>query len=307
MNILRQVNTIGWDRLRTFYHVAKVGKFTAAAELLNLNQSSLSRTILNLEERLKCQLFIRSIRGITLTEQGEILYNACEKIFSEIESALTKLDKEEGTPQGSIRIRATGGLVNFFLLKYIPGFLKLYPDISLTIIADDSIPEFDFSNIDVAIRPSVPEQENIVQRHLLTNHIRLYASKEYLKKFGTPKDVSDLDHHQLIGFGDHTTAHDFQHLNWHLSVGMKPGHLRTPFINVNTPLGRIQLASLNLGIAAISKEHPGLQDYDFTEVLPDLLGKKIDSYYIYPVQLKNSKRIQVLGDYLEEQFKKEFK
>lgn len=307
MSILRQVNTIGWDRLRTFYHVAKVGKFTAAAELLNLNQSSLSRTIISLEQRLNCQIFIRSLKGLTLTEQGEILFRACEKIFSEIESALTDLDKDEGTPQGLIRVRATGGLVNFYILKYIPGFLKLYPNINLSFIADDSIPEFDFSNTDVAIRPSVPEQENIVQRHLLTNHIRLYASKDYIAQFGMPKEVNDLNHHQLIGFGDHTTAHDFQHLNWHLSVGMKPGYIRTPYISVNTPQGRIQLASLGLGIAAISREHPGLQDYDFIEVLPQSVGKNIDSYFIYPVHLKNSKRIQVLCDYLEAEFKKEYK
>ena len=306
MNIERQINIMGWERLRYFYYITKSGNFSNAAKLLNVSQSSLSRTIQNLEDRIGYKLFLRLPRGLLLTEQGEILFNACKKIFTEIEIALTQIDKERGEPQGSIRIRATGGLVNFYLLKYVPRFLELYPKITFTFIAKDSIPEFDFAEADVAIRPAMAEQKNIIQRYLFKNHIRLYASRDYLKKFGMPKHPKDLDHHRLIGFGSHQDVYDFQHLNWHLTVGSETGQVRTPFIEVNTPLGRIQLASLGMGIAAISKEHPGLEDYNLIEVLPDLPGETVETYYIYPVQLKDSKRIQVLGDYLADVFKKDY-
>lgn len=309
MDIERQINTIGWDRLRYFYYVAKVGSLSDAEKLLNLTQSNLSRTIQNLEERIGYKLFIRwrgPRKGLLLTEQGEILFNACKKIFADIETALIQIDKEKGEPQGPIRIRSTGGLVNSYLLKYIPAFLKLYPKITFTFIAKDPMPEFDFAEADVAIRPAVPGQPNLVQRYLFTNHIRLYASPDYLKKFGTPTYSKDLDYHRLIGFGRHQDAYDFQSLNWHLTVGAEMGQVRLPFIEVNTPLGRIQLASQGLGIAAISREHPGLEDYNLIEVLPDLPGETVETYYIYPMQLKDSKRIQILGDYLAEALKKDY-
>jgi len=309
MDIERQINVIGWDRLRYFYYIAKVGSLSDSEKLLNLTQSNLSRTLQNLEDRIGYKLFIRwrgPRKGLLLTEQGEVLFNACKKIFTEIETALTQIDSERGEPQGLVRIRSTGGLVNFYLLKYVPDFLKLYPKINFTFIAKDTMPEFDFAEADVAIRPAVPEQQNIVQRYLFKNHIRLYASPDYLKEFGTPKHPKDLDHHRLIGFGRHQDAYDFQNLNWHLTVGSETGQVRSPFIEVNTPLGRIQLASQGLGIAAIAREHPGLEDYNLTEVLPDLPGETVETYYIYPAQLKDSKRIQVLGDYLAEVFKKDY-
>lgn len=294
------VNTIDWDKLRVFYYVAKIQSFTGASEYLNLSQSALSRSIQLLEERLSFKLFLRTTKKLVLTEQGHILYQTACKIFEEIEASLNQLSEGEPEPAGWLRIRSGPGLLSSYLLPYFVDFLHKYPDIRFSLIADSSVPEFDLIETDVAIRPPIHGRHDLIQRHLLTSHIRLYASPDYLKEFGTPEKPEDLDKHRLISFGDHPEAYAFQNLNWHLTAGAPPGYIREPFIQLNTPQGRLALAQMGVGIAGIAKEHPGIEQSGLVEVLPDLPCPVVDSYYIYPMRLEGSKRIQALGDFLVE-------
>lgn len=73
-----------WDKLRTFYQVISIGTFSGAAEVLNTSQSVLSRSIIILEKHIQTRLFERSPRGLVLTRQGEVLFEAVRKINSEI-------------------------------------------------------------------------------------------------------------------------------------------------------------------------------------------------------------------------------
>lgn len=296
-----------WNKLRLFYHVARAGSITLAAEKLNISQPAVSRSIGLLEDRVKKTLFHRRPRGLVLTKQGEILFEHVKKMMEEAEKAKTEIQEEETEPQGTLKIVATGGLVNFFIIQYIPEFVRLYPKIHLNIVASDNVPEFDVRGVDVAIRPQIHGREGLIQKHLLTNHIRLYASPEYLDKFGVPKTARDLDDHQLISFGSHDEARYFLPLNWHLTVDAENEHVREPYIEVNTPSARLQLAEAGLGIAAMSREHPGIDKANVIEVLPNLPGPVVETYYIYSTQLKNSKRVKVFGDYLEKAFARDYK
>ncbi len=306
MSIDSIINNIDWDKLRTFYFVANAGGFSQASPHLNLAQSTLSRTIQNLESELGFSVFIRHRNGIFLTKEGEILFKAAKNIFSEIKLAIDDVESETKEPQGSLRLVIAGGLLHFFVMPYIPPFIKKYPNINLTLVAADSIPTLDLLEADVAIRPKLPERDDLIQRHLLTNHVQLYASKDYLKEFGTPERPEDLDHHRLIGFGDHKEALSFQGMNWHLTLGKAPGEVRIPYIQANTPHARLTLAQAGIGITAISAEHPGLKALNLIQVLPDLVGPTVDNYYIYSQAHQNSKKIKVLEEYLLKAFKQDY-
>ena len=296
------------DKLKVFYYVAKAKKFTTAAENLNISQPALSRSVQLLEDRLGLKLFYRHARGLTLTAQGEILAATVGKMLSTLESVTEKLYEEEKEPKGPLKVAATGGLVNLFLLPHIPEFLKQYPDIRLTLIANDAIPSFEFGEVHVVIRPQIhdPEAGDLIQKHLLTNHVGLYASKEYLEKFGIPKTPDDLDNHRLIAFGDHAEAGYFKSMNWHLTLDTEDGSAREPFLQVNSPQARFTMAQASLGIIALSKEHPGLQTSGLINVLPDIPGPVVESYYIYPKELQNSKKVIMFQRYLEDVFIKEY-
>jgi len=296
------------DKLKIFYYVAKAKKFTTASEILNISQPALSRSIQLLEDRLGIKLFYRHAKGLTLTAQGEKLAPVIGQFLSKLEVVAEKLYEEEKEPKGPLRVVATGGLVNFFLLPYIPGFLKSYPQIRLTLLASDAIPAVEFGEAHVMIRPPLhgPEATDLVQSHLLTNHVGLYASKDYLQEFGTPQSAKDLDNHQLIAFGDHFEAGYFKPMNWHLTLGTEQGEVREPSLQVNSPHARFMLAQASLGIIALSKEHPGLEESGLIQVLPDVPSPVVESYYIYPKELGNAKKVVAFQHYLEEAFARDY-
>jgi DNA-binding transcriptional LysR family regulator len=296
------------DKLKVFYYVAKAKKFTTASEILNISQPALSRSIQLLEDRLRIKLFYRHARGLTLTAQGELMVSVIGKFLNELEIATEKLYEEEKEPKGPLRVVSTGGLVNHFFLPYIPGFLKRYPEIRLTLIASDIIPSLEFGEAHAVIRPLVsgPDARDLTQNLIFINYVGLYASKEYLKEFGVPKNPEDLDNHRLIAFGDHVEAGDFKAMNWHLTLGTEYGNERETFLQVNTPQARFAMAKAGLGIIALSKEHPGLEESGLVQVLPHIPGPTIESYYIYPKELESSKKVIAFRDYLKEAFARDF-
>lgn len=290
---------IDLDKLKIFYYVAKAKKFTTASELLNTSQSALSRSIRILEDRLGIKLFYRNPRGLTLTPQGEKLALTVEKIMLDIESTIEKLHEEEKEPKGPLKVVASVGLINFYLLEYIPEFLRLYPDIRLTIIGSDSIPSLEFGEAHIILRPPVPINEagNIIQVPILVNHVGLYASKNYLEKFGTPKDPRDLDNHRLIALGTHPEAEPFKAMNWPLVLGTKSGQVREPYLQINSPHGRFEMAKAGLGIIALSKEHPGLAESGLVQLLSHIPSPTVENYCIYSKELERSKKVAVFRDY----------
>ncbi len=297
MNLDHRVKFMDWDKLKYFYFIAKIGSFKQAAGHLNLSQPALSRCIQSLEKSLNASLFQRIPRHkLVLTPQGQILFEVAEKVMSDVLYSLNRIQEEEGEPQGKLRISTTGGFASTYLVKHLPGYIKQFPKVKLSIFGTDDDPYLNFHKADVIIRPAPATlPPNIIQQHLLTLHVKLYASQEYLAEFGTPKLPSDLENHRLIGFGDQT-ANPFPELNWHLVMGLPEGQVREAYLYVNFPQSRLELARKNLGIISIASEHQGVSD--LVEVLPEHPGAKIDFYYFYTKDLRDSIKIQSFYNYL---------
>lgn len=292
-----------WDKLKVFYQIAKIGSFSAAAEVLNISQPALSRQISLLESRIQTRLFERVPHGLILTRQGEILFQAIQKMSSELAQAQISLEEEENEPVGLLRVGATAGFASLHLATLIPDFLRLYPKIQISIYGSDVIPELHSDEVDIAITPFIGSDESLIQTYLTTFHLRLYASQTYLEKVGIPKKASDLDHHQLLAYGDHKTLHPFSQANWHLKMGAKPDTLRQPYIMINSAMGLFNLALGDMGIISLSREHPQLQNSSLIEVLPSLEGPTIDAYFIHSARTKKIKRIALLKEFLLKKFK----
>ncbi len=135
--------------------------------------------------------------------------------------------------------------------------------------------------------------------------ITLYASPDYLEKFGTPQEVEDLDHHRLLSYGEY--PYPFANLNWHLSVGCLEGKTREPYMQINLGHSLVALANQGIGIVTLAQESANFKNPEdrLVPVLPHIEGPQIDFYYIYPQHLKDSHRVQALGSYLQETVKRE--
>ncbi|MGN6670742.1 MAG: LysR family transcriptional regulator [Candidatus Nucleicultricaceae bacterium] len=291
-----------WDKLKQFYYVAKVGNFTRAGERLNISQSALSRSVRSLEDALHAKLFQRNARGVILTQQGEILFDHVSMMMDSVHRAQNTIREEGSEPQGSLKIAATYGVAMLYIAPHIPDFVKKFPKIRMILLGTDIAPDLDLCESDVVIHPFMPNHPNYIQRYLVTMQLKVYASPGYLKKFGTPRSVGDLDSHQLIGYGDHTN-HPYHCSNWLLTTGLPEGKMREPYVQANATQTRVMMAQSDMGIITVPGEHPGIGESGLVEINLGVQGPTIDLYYIYSKQLKNSKRILGFRDYLEEKMK----
>ena len=284
-----------WDKLRVFHAVAEAGSFTHAGDTLNLSQSAVSRQISALEEALQVPLFHRHARGLILTEQGETLNRTVREVFAKLAMTEALLTESKEKPAGRLKVTTTMGFGSTWLAPRLQGFLEAYPDISMSLLLDDNDLDLAMREADVAIRMHPPKQPDLVQRHLLTIQWQVCASPDYLKKHGVPTRPEELDAHKLILFGDyHSPVAD---MNWLAEAGRRPGNPRRALLEVNSTQAMTLAIRSGLGIGALP-DYVMAENQDLVVLLPDLKPPKVDVYFVYPEELRNSKRVAVFRDFL---------
>ena len=145
---------IDFELYRIFYVVANNGNITKASEELNISQPAISKSIKKLEEQLGGQLFIRTKRGVILTEEGKEFYNYIKQAIEYINNAENKFTDLINLETGCIKIGISTTLTKEFLLPYLEKFHTLYPKIDIKIITNltsDLITKLKSGLIDIVI------------------------------------------------------------------------------------------------------------------------------------------------------------
>lgn len=286
---------LDWDKLRIFHAVAEAGSFTHAGESLNLSQSAVSRQISALEDSLGVSLFHRHARGLILTEQGELLDRTTREMFSKLAFTTARIMDTRERPWGPLRITTTVAYGSIWLTRRLKEFIEEYPEIDVSLVLSDDELDISMRQADVAIRVRPPTQPDLIQRQLMQVHYRIYASPQYIKTHGLPRTVEELDQHRLVIYGE-DAAPPVANLNWLLEVGVgeKP---RRPVLKVNNIYGIYRAVRSGIGIGALPDYMTGHAE-DLVQVLPELEGPGFNTYFVYPEELRNSKRIGVFRDFL---------
>ncbi len=285
-----------WDKLRVFHAVAQAGSFTHAGEELNLSQSAVSRQIGALEDDLGVPLFHRHARGLILTEQGETLSATAHDIFERLTTVQAVIADSKSKPTGTLRVTTTVGLGSTWLTPRIGEFIERYPDISVSLICDDRELDLGMREADVAIRISEPTQPDLVKRRLFAVTSGIYASHAYLAKHGAINSVEDLDRHNIVTYGDQAPP-TFLSVNWLRSYGTKGGANRHSILEVNNIYGLLLAVESGIGIGSIP-DYMVRGNMNLVRVLPQIEGPVINTYFVYPEELRNTKRIAVFRDFL---------
>jgi DNA-binding transcriptional LysR family regulator len=284
-----------WDKLRVFHAVAEAGSFTHAGDTLNLSQSAVSRQISALEEALSVPLFHRHARGLILTEQGEALNRTVREVFAKLAMTEALLAESKEKPAGRLKITTTHSFGVTWLAPRLKHFLSAHPDVSVSLLLDDTDLDLAMREADVAIRMHPPRQPDLVQRHLGEIRWQVWASPEYLKANGTPEKAEDLDNHKLVLFGDRKPP--VMDVNWLAEVGRKDGTPRRGLLEVNSLQAMLAAIRAGIGIGAIPDylmHEPG----GLVPLLPNVQKPHVDMYFVYPEELRNSKRVSVFRDFL---------
>lgn len=290
------MDTLDWDKLKTFHAAAETGSLTAAAEKLSISQSAVSRQIAALEDRLNTPLFHRHARGLTLTEQGHILYRTAHEMAHKVALAQAQVIDSRGKPQGKLRVSTPISLGSNWLMSVLPEFNQAYPEIDLQVILEDEEHDLSAMDVDCALRPWPTSTGDVIERRLGTISQSLYASDIYLAKHGAPSSLADLDNHRIIAFGE-LIPRRLHSTNWVLKAGREDGEPRKPVMEVNNLHGIMRAAEAGLGIV-------GIPDYMISlsrrlvRVLPQVRGEPFDVYFVYPSELRGSVKAKVFREFL---------
>ncbi len=287
-----------WEKLKIFRSVAEAGSFTRAGEVIGLSQSAVSRQVSSLEKDLKVPLFHRHARGLILTEQGELLFRTAHEVFTKLEAAKTMLRDSKEKPSGVLRVTTTVGLGSNWLTPRLSEFIELYPDINVQLMLQDTELDLGMREADVAIRLRKPVQAELIQRKLFTVHFHIYASPGYIKEYGAPLTIEDLDDHRFVSFGVMTPPY-LKHINWLENQGLDGGKPREPILSINSVDGIKRAAQNGIGIAALpdyivrDESKAGL-----VRILTDIETPSFDTYFVYAEEIRNSARMIVFRDFL---------
>lgn len=285
-----------WDKLRIFHIVADSGSFTRAGDVLDLSQSAVSRQIRALEESLDVALFHRHARGLLLTEQGELLLRTTREVYRKLAVTEAMLSESKEQPRGPLRITTTVGFGSMWLTGQIGDFLDNYPEIKVTLLVADAELDLSMRQADVAIRVQPPRQPDLVQRHLFTGTFGVFAVRDYLQRFGTPRSAADLAGHRLISYGEQLPK-PFGGVNWLLEKAREETPDLEPAFTVNNTYGILRAVETGIGLASLpaflAHQNPTL-----VRVLHDIESPRVDAYFVYPEEMRGSQRVVAFRDFL---------
>jgi DNA-binding transcriptional LysR family regulator len=287
---------LDWDKLRVFHAAAEAKSFTHGGDKLGLSQSAVSRQVSALEQELKVPLFHRHARGLLLTEQGELLFRTTQELFAKLESTKLLLTDSRERPHGELRVTTSVGLGGGWLAPLLGEFLDLYPEISVTLLLSDDELDLAMREADVGIRLRQPTQSELIQRKLFPVHYHVFASPDYLNRFGRPRDVSDLDNHRIVGFAGLVPSF-LQPLNWLALAGREDREPRQANVSVNNMLGLKRAVEGGVGIGVLP-QYLIAADTTLVRLLPQSETPTLEAYLAYPEELRNVRRIQVFRDFL---------
>ena len=287
---------MNWDKLRIFHVVAETGSFTHAGDVLNLSQSAVSRQIRGLEESLNITLFHRHARGLLLTEQGEVLLTSVRDVFAKLAMTEAKLTEGREQPKGPLRITTTVGFGSLWLTEHIGEFIDLYSDIAVSLLVADVELDLTMREADVAIRVKPPTQADLIQRRLFTGHLGIYAAPSYLNRFGTPMTMKALTEHRVISFGSEMPS-PFAGHNWLVDELCAIASDFEPSLTVNNVYGMLRCVQNGIGVATLPTFLSN-QQANLVRILDREQIPSADAYFVYPSELRDSRRISVFRDFL---------
>ena len=286
-----------WDKLRVFHAVALCKSLTKAGETLNLSQSAVSRQVSALEDGMRGALYQRHARGLVLTEQGDILFRTVSEMITKLQATEISLAESSAKPRGPFKVTVPTTFGTLWLAGQMKEYTELYPEIDVTLVCEDRELDLTQRQADAAIRFYPTKHPDLVQISLMSLNNSLYASNDYLRVHGVPQKLSDLAQHRLLQFDTSVGNLPFPEVNWLFALAENKSFKLAPSFRVNSLLAMRTALKQGMGIAALP-DYLMHRTRHVSRVLPEVAGPVTEAWYVYPVELKNSKRIAVFRNFI---------
>lgn len=278
-----------------FVSIVDHGSLTQAADALGLPRPTLSKRLARLEGRLGVRLLHRTTRRISLTRQGELLYERARPVVLAARDAEAAVRRLDDVPRGLLRVVVPHGVPETAFTDWLAEFLQRFPEVRLDVVATDLHLDLVAEGFDVALRYGEIEDESLVSRTLVVNAEIAVASPEYLETRSTPTTIEDLaDHDCIIGYKGSNAPNP----HWPTLAGPKvhvAGKLMTNHMGL-----RLQAAKRGLGIALVvdrAAQHL-VSSGELVQVLPDLIGRRDIARLVYPDREFLDPKVRAFVDFI---------
>ena len=185
-------------QISTFVEVIARGSLSAAARAEGIAPAMIGRRLDALEARLGVKLLQRTTRKLALTNEGAAFLEDCQRILAELEDAETAVAERSAKASGHLLISAPAGFGRQHVAPLLPSFLAEHRDVAVTLNLNDRVVDLIGEGVDVAIRIASLSDSNLVSVKLADNERVLVATPAYLKRYGEPKTLADLQRHNCL-------------------------------------------------------------------------------------------------------------
>lgn len=188
------------NRIAVFARVVDEGSFTKAARSLGLPKSSVSRSVALLEEELGTRLLSRSSRKLSATEAGAAYYAQIAGALSAIDTANAVAAEQRSVPQGTVRITAPYDAGNDVFMPIFVRLVEKFPTINIELALTGRFVDLAEEGFDLGVRAGPVKDESLIARKVADIRHGLFASRDYLKRRGTPNEIAELAAHECVIF-----------------------------------------------------------------------------------------------------------
>jgi DNA-binding transcriptional LysR family regulator len=279
-------------QMRTLVLVSELGSLAEASKKLDISAAAISKQLSRLETNLGLQLLNRSTRSVELTEIGNAYCEQCKRILEEADAAEALVSQVKTTPHGNLKVVSGRYFAGKYITPHMKEFLKLFPEIQLDLELAERIPDFSQETVDILIGMSISMTGNVIQKRILTTRYSLCASPKYLKKFGTPKNPTDMLKHRYI-------THSMRRPDNELVFSTKEAIKVKPYLRVNDAETMLLLAQEGLGIVKLHQYMVAhlIEKGELVELLGPLIKDEIPIYVAFPQRRYTSAKVRCFVDF----------
>lgn len=290
----------GLQQLIAFAQTARHGGFAAAARDQGVAPSTLAKAVARLEASLGVKLFHRTTRLVTLTPDGERLFQRCQRVLAEVEDLQAEASGTRAEPSGTLRIDMPVFYGRAFVMPLLQRLIERHPDLRLDLRLSDARVDLVRDGVDLAVRIGPLRDSTLVAKRVDQQALVLVASPAYLGAQGAPRRLEDLAKHRAVVFRLPSSGRD---RSWELRQRGTPVELSpSPHVRISETEGLVQAAKLGLGICQIPDMlvQVELERGELIELLPSCRPESMPIHLVYPSSRLMPSRvraaIEVLSD-----------
>jgi DNA-binding transcriptional LysR family regulator len=292
------MNTL--EAMQIFVRVAEHASFTRAADSLGLLKATVSVAVRELENSLGTRLLHRTTRKVQMTLDGQVYYERCKELLSEVENLQTMFQQSGESLRGRLRVDMPSGIARLYVIPHLPQFLLAHPQIEFELSSTDRLVDPIQEGFDCVMRAGAARDPRLIARPLGRLILINCASADYLRRRGTPRTLADLAQHDLIHYvstlGAKSEGFEYPESHAYRTLSMSGPVV----VNNSDAYNAACLAGLGLiQVPEIGVREP-LARGVLVEVLPRYRPEPMSLWLLYAHRRNLPKRVRVFMDWVAE-------